>query len=84
RVELVGTLQRDDGGRWIVVGAVPSQASAGHIIGVIVNPSSLSGVNLAGLDNAYVRVTGTASGGIATDANDLGVIADTVKKVSAQ
>jgi hypothetical protein len=83
RVEVVGTLQRDDSGSWLVVGAVPAQASSGKVVGVIVNSASLQGVDLAALENSYVRVTGTASQGIATDKAGLGVIADTVKQVSA-
>jgi hypothetical protein len=53
-------------------------APSGHVIGVIVNPSSIAGVDLTRLENSYVQVAGTASQGVATDKAGLGVIADTV------
>jgi hypothetical protein len=84
RVEVIGTLQRDDAGAWLVIGALPSEAAGGKVIAVITNPSSLSGLGLSKLDNAYVRVTGTAAQGIATDASSLGVIADSVATITAQ
>ena len=77
-MEVIGTLQRDESGTWLVIGSFPMTAPSGHVIGVIVNPSSIAGVDLATLENSYVKVTGTASQGVATDKAGLGVIADTV------
>ena len=84
RVEVVGTLQRDDSGRWLVVAAVPSQASGANVIAVIVNSGSLTNVDFGALENAYVRVTGTASSGIATDASSTEIVADTVTRLSTR
>ena len=84
RVEVVGTLQRDDGGRWLIVASVPSQASGAKVIAVIVNSGSLASVDFGALENAYVRVTGTASSGISTDSSNTGIVADTVTKLSTQ
>jgi hypothetical protein len=84
RIEVVGTLQRDDSGQWLVVAGVPSQASGAKVIAVIVNSASLANVDFASLENAYVRVTGTASSGISTDSSNTGIIADTVTKLSTR
>ena len=79
-MEVIGTLQRDESGTWLVIGSFPMTAPSGHVIGVIVNPSSIAGVELTTLENSYVKVNGTASQGVATDKAGLGVIADTVTK----
>ena len=79
RVEIVGTLQRDDSGAWLVVDQLPAAAASGRVIAKIVNSGSLAGVDLAALENSYVRVVGTAAAGAATDKSGLGVVADTVK-----
>ena len=84
RVEVVGTLQREDGGQWVVVAALPPEASAGHIIAVILNPTALRGGDLVPLENSYVRVTGTPSGGIATNAADTGIVASEVVTLTAR
>jgi hypothetical protein len=76
RVEIYGTLQRDDSGSWLVIGAMPISASSGRVIAVIVNPDSLPGVDLASMEDSYVRVRGTSAQGAATDASGLDVVAD--------
>jgi hypothetical protein len=76
RVEVYGTLQRDDAGSWLVIGAMPMTAPSGRVIAVIVNPDSLPGVDLASMENSYVRVRGTSAQGAATDATRLDVVAD--------
>ena len=50
RVEVIGTLQRDDSGSLLIVGALPSQAAGGHVFAVIVHPGSVGGVDLSKLD----------------------------------
>ena len=84
RLEVIGTLQREEGNSWIVVGAEPAQAASGHVIAVIVNSATLHGVTLTDLEDSYVRVTGTAAEGIATDKAGLDIIADTVTKLPSK
>ena len=45
------------------------------------NSGSLAGVNLSSLEDKYVKITGTAASGAATDKSGLGVVADTVKEL---
>ena len=84
RIEVIGTLQRDDSGSLLVVGALPSQAAGAHVLAVIVNPGSVGGVDLSKLDNAYVRVTGTPAQGIATDSSGLGIVADKIATITVR
>jgi hypothetical protein len=81
---VIGTLQRDDSGSLLIVGALPSQAAGGHVFAVIVNPGSVGGVDLSKLDNAYVRVTGTPAQGIATDSSGLGIVADKIATITVR
>ena len=84
RIEVVGTLRRDSSGSWVIVGAVPAQAAQGSVIAVVINPSSIAQGKPDRLAGEYVRLTGTAANGIATDSSSLGVIADTIATVTAR